>query len=428
MGTPASRGHARVLAVLLLISLLLQLRISRALYETLPLLRYIQFPWRLLGVTSLFAALLVAHLFSWGRLAGAAGWIAAGALACLILYGSLPGLQPPSDQWPYFGSAQVSQQDHFMRGRSGYWWLYNDYQPAGMRKDIAELAWPEVAEDGFGLPPLRGTPTIQVTAEGPADLLLRVQSAEPFTLRLPRIFFPGWRVWADGRRLPVAPSGPWGLLTVDLPAGDTAVRARFGETPSRAAADAVAAVCIVIWLIGLARERTMRPMLFGLVITATLLAGVSLSHHGLGQPARRPVSFAANLQDEVELLGYHLPSTSYHPGETVPIRLYWLARRTPARNYRVFLHLVTVDDTARVAQSDNGPQLDSRPTGRWHAGEIVVDEQLLEVPVDTPPGTYRLLAGLYDTEEARNLTVRSAPSVLPGDRLDLGLIEISGAP
>ena len=82
--------------------------------------------------------------------------------------------------------------------------------------------------------------------------------------------------------------------------------------------------------------------------------------------------------------------------------------------------------TARVAQSDEAPQLDSRPTGRWLPGEVVVDNQQLVIPAETPPGTYRLLAGMYQPEEVRNLAVNAAPAVLPGDRLDLGEIVVSG--
>jgi hypothetical protein len=90
----------------------------------------------------------------------------------------------------------------------------------------------------------------------------------------------------------------------------------------------------------------------------------------------------------------------------------------------VFLHLVTPDDATRVAQNDEAPLLDSRPTGRWLPGEVVVDRQQLSLPEDAPPGKYRLLAGMYRPEDVRNLTVNSAPAVMPGDRLDLGEIEI----
>jgi hypothetical protein len=418
------RALVLLLAGLTLIPLFLMWQASRPLYDAVALLRYVQYPWRLLGLASFTAALLAASIFGLRRLSGAPGWAAAVALVCLILYAGLRGIQPPPEKWPYFGSEQVSLRDHYERGRSGYWWLYNDYQPAGMKEDVAEMAWADTPGADFGLPPVEGTPAIEVVAEGPAHLRLRVRNDVATTLRLPRIFFPGWRAEVDGEPVAVRADGPWGLVTLAVPAGSHEVAARFGETPLRATADVISAACLVIWLVGLARERRMRPLLVGTIAAAGLVAVLSLARHGLGQPARLPAAFAAELEGDIQMLGYDLQRRSYRPGEAIDVRLYWMARRTPADNYRVFLHLVTPDDATRVAQNDEAPLLDSRPTGRWLPGEVVVDHQELQLPDDAPPGTYRLLAGMYRPEDVQNLAVSSAPAVLPGDRLDLGEVEI----
>jgi hypothetical protein len=65
------------------------------------------------------------------------------------------------------------------------------------------------------------------------------------------------------------------------------------------------------------------------------------------------------------------------------------------------------------------------PPDRW---PYFSSEQELPLPADLPPGAYRLLVGMYRAEDVRNLPVRLAPAVLPGDRLDLGLIEVGEAP
>jgi hypothetical protein len=298
-----------------------------------------------------------------------------------------------------------------------------------MKEEAAELAWPGAPGADFDMPPPQETvPTIRVVTETPADLQLEVESPGPFTLRMPRIFFPGWRAWVAGKPADIRPSGPWGVVTVELPAGSYPVRVRFGETPLRAFADVVSLMCLVIWVIGLVRERAARPFLVATVVALALLGGLSFRYQGLGRGPHHPTAFPANLQDEIFLLGYELPKTTFQAGGTLGLRLYWLARQTPDSNYRIFLHLVTPDDSKRVAQSDEGPNLDTRPTGRWQAGELVISEQELPLPAELPPGTYRLLLGMYRAEDVRNLPVRSAPAVLPGDRLDLGLIEVRGMP
>ncbi len=424
------RGHrARVLllAALTAIPLFLMWSASRPLYEAVSLLSYIQYPWRLLGLASFFAVTLAASIFEWRGLQGAAGWVAAAALGALIFYGAVHGIQPPTDKWfQDFTSEQISVRDHYARGKTGYWWLNNDYQSAWMTRDIAEMAWPDTPGADLGLPPIAGSPAVTVTAEGPALLRFQTASDAAFTLRAPRIFFPGWRMRVDGKLVAPAPGGPWGLVSAEIPAGNHEVTARFGETPLRAAADVISVISVLIWLVGLAYERRMKPLLAGAFVAVGLIAVVSLARYGPGRAARKPVAFPAQLEGGIQMLGYDLPARTARPGEALDLRLYWMARQTPADNYRVFLHLVTPDDTARVAQSDEAPQLDSRPTGRWLPGEVVVDNQQLLIPEDTPPGTYRLLAGMYQPEEVRNLIVNSAPAVWPGDRLDLGEIVVSG--
>jgi len=255
-----------------------------------------------------------------------------------------------------------------------------------------------------------------------------VDTPAAVTLRLPRIFFPGWRIRLDGQAAKAEPSGPWGLLSVDLPAGDHRVVARFGETPLRVAADIVSLLSLAICIAGMIAYRDSRRFLVGVSLSVVLLVALSIGYQGFGQAPRRPVPYTARLEDDIQLLGYHLPRTTWRPGETLTLRLYWLAQHTPDRNYKVFVHLVTPDDSARVAQSDNAPNLGFRPTTRWSPGELIIDEQQLQLDSAMPPGKYRLLVGMYRPEDVTNLVVRSAPATLPGDRLDLGEITITAEP
>ena len=320
------RGHrARVLllAALTAIPLFLMWTASRPLYDAVSLLSYIQYPWRLLGLASFFAVTLAASVFEWRGLRGATGWIVVAALGGLILYGALHGIRPPPDKWfQDFTSEQIGVRDHYARGKTGYWWLYNDYQSAWMTRDIAEMAWPDTPGADLGLPPIAGSPAVTVTVEGPALLRFETASDAALTLRMPRIFFPGWRIRVDGKLAAPAPGGPWGLASVEVPAGAHTVTARFGETPLRALADLISVISVVIWIMGLAYERRMKPLLAGVFVAAGLIAVISLARYGTGEPARRPVAFAADLEGGIQMLGYDLPARTVRPGDTLDLRLY----------------------------------------------------------------------------------------------------------
>jgi hypothetical protein len=81
-----------------------------------------------------------------------------------------------------------------------------------------------------------------------------VRSPEGTALRFYTYYFPGWRVSVDGHRLAdsaLRPEGPYGLLTVDIPAGEHRVLLRWGDTPVRAAGKALTLACLVL-AVGLA--------------------------------------------------------------------------------------------------------------------------------------------------------------------------------
>jgi hypothetical protein len=104
----------------------------------------------------------------------------------------------------------------------------------------------------------------------------------------------------------------------------------------------------------------------------------------------------ARLGDEVTLLGadWEPHGETLQPGSTLTVTLVWRGEREMETSYRVFLHMLGPDGSL-VAQSDGEPAGWARPTTGWLPGEVVVDERVLVLPPDLPPGEYRLMAGMY---------------------------------
>jgi mannosyltransferase len=139
--------------------------------------------------------------------------------------------------------------------------------------------------------------------------------------------------------------------------------------------------------------------------------------------SQRPHYISANFQNELQLLGYHLQDKRWYPGETLTLHVQWLVRK-PLQNYKIFLHLVTQDDSRRVAQADSEPMLSYSSMTRWEPGEIVADQYRFILDNDIPAGRYLLLMGVYHPETVQNLSMQPASNVLPGDRLVLAEVEI----
>jgi mannosyltransferase len=104
---------------------------------------------------------------------------------------------------------------------------------------------------------------------------------------------------------------------------------------------------------------------------------------------------------KIRLLGYDFGSTSYRPGEAVPLTLYWQAVGQIDRRYKVFTHVMgdvynINSDNFLWGQQDNEPDNNRRPTTTWRSREIIVDAYAIPLDPQAPPGVYQIVIGFYD--------------------------------
>jgi hypothetical protein len=104
-------------------------------------------------------------------------------------------------------------------------------------------------------------------------------------------------------------------------------------------------------------------------------------------------------------------------GDTLQVALRWQATTQPAGNYTVFVQLLDAGSQVR-AQADRWPGDGLYPTAALSAGQVITDN--LALPLTVPPGSYRLIAGLYrgDQPGAPRLT---GPG---GDFVTLATVEV----
>ncbi|MFC2038030.1 hypothetical protein ACFLYD_08775, partial [Chloroflexota bacterium] len=94
--------------------------------------------------------------------------------------------------------------------------------------------------------------SLEMIRAGGASDEMWVRSPAGTALQFYTYYFPGWRVYADGERLPdsaLRPEGPYGLLTVDIPPGEQHVLLRWGDTPVRSVGKALTLVSLGLALV-----------------------------------------------------------------------------------------------------------------------------------------------------------------------------------
>jgi len=148
---------------------------------------------------------------------------------------------------------------------------------------------------------------------------------------------------------------------------------------------------------------------------------VRLTLHETPAVLPEPRDTHALFGDVVAIESYSLSDRPARPGEAVPIELTW--RLGGALSHDVVLFIQLLDERSSiVGQRDTLPVSGHYPATQWVADVPVLDRQAVPVLLGTPPGTYTVVAGLYDPATGIRLTLPDG-----SDRLQLGTVEVLAA-
>lgn len=413
--------NASFFAVTALGLVFLMLPASTFIWESVPLMPYLQFPWRLLGPTNLMLAVCAASSVALLPTRSSRHLIIAGSLT-LIISTALPLLYPPP--WhPQFGGTSPANIIRWEQNSQAFGTTSTgDFLPTTV--DVIPPPMDTLIESFTSHGPVdkvnRATvpegATVTVLEHKPHYDYLRVETPTKFRLRLYTFYFPGWSAYTDGERVEIEVAAPEGFITLEVPEGTHDVLVRFEDTLPRrlglvmsaVTLFALAAVC-VIWRNDEncaptpVNSRLAPTSWVWLAAVLSLIVSLKLgvldplgclyyrSPSGQALPAQHRVH--ADFGGKIELIGYDLPDTRVRPGDTLPVVLYWHAITDVEKNYQSFVHLAEPLTVAWAQEDHLNPG--GLPTSRWPFDKYVWDEYKIRIPPDTPPGDYRVNVGLY---------------------------------
>lgn len=436
-----ARSHLLFFQATTLVSLFMMLSHSSLLWEALPLLPYLQFPWRFLVLVSVGTSTLIGSLVlifsSVGKKEGGGPWSYAIGLGILgiLLTSSLPHLpvEPlflPDHPLP-LGEEEVTlatmAEYDYLNGLCIRLWGGTcgfEYLPRWVAEAREEFFLP-LAKPSLPEPTLSPSdiPIVVLDEQRPLSRLLRVRSDKGVKLSFHTFYFPSWRIYIDGEPKDAYPSGRLGLVTADIPAGDHQIFLCFEDTLAGRIGFIITFLSLLTLLVIFLLEGQGRALLVASGALALLLVflGWRLS---LRTTVEHPHELQVNLENKVKLLGYNLDKSGYHPGDVLHLTLYWLCLSEMDQDYKVFVHLTSEEETGLISQSDRWPVYNFSPTTRWEVGEIVVDRHEIPIPRDAASGSYRLLTGMYLSETMRSLDILDQDMAPYGNRVLLTSIGV----
>ena len=238
-----SRSEKRSWQALLLLgaaAVVLMLRSSLILWEHLPKLQFVQFPWRWMGILALpYAYFGAAAVRRWRP-----GWVWAVVVA--IVVSSTAAFLVHRAWWDSDDIPVLREAIASGRGFDGT----DEYDPAkDDHTDLSAKAPPAQilpAEDGEKTTPNAKIQIARWTAE---EKELTVTSLQPLRLAIRLLDYPAWRVEVNGHR--VTPKSPdsTAQIIVPLAAGTQRIRIEFTKTPDRVLGEVVSGAAGILFLL-----------------------------------------------------------------------------------------------------------------------------------------------------------------------------------
>jgi len=220
----------------------------RPVWDALPLVGLVQFPWRLLAVATVTTAILsgaaVAQLATLSSEDGTATATVC-VLALVVLLASYPYTRPeytpvtPRDESP-LAIIDFETQHPDMVGIT-HWARLVPAETPLLEQYLAGKPLEKVVV-------LRGQGRAETVRYGGASVEAQVDAVSDVTVQFRTYWFPGWQARIDGKKADSRPEGEYGLLTMDVPAGQHRITIRMGSTPDRMIGTLVSAVSLMLVL------------------------------------------------------------------------------------------------------------------------------------------------------------------------------------
>lgn len=218
------------------LSLFLSILKSKPVWDLLPFMMYLQFPWRFLSVTVVLLGLLAGSIiyFLPKQLRGIFAFVVIIPLIASQLSHAKPETFLSNDDALYYSDRiriQTIMSD-----------IIPDFLPK--KAQLKALQSPVSTSNRYQLP---SSAQYSVEIDRSNEFLIWIQNHDTFTFTAHIFDFPGWTIYYDGKVIPHQ-TQTQGLIEATIPAGvnDHFISGRFEETPLRIVADCMTSISIFV--------------------------------------------------------------------------------------------------------------------------------------------------------------------------------------
>lgn len=232
-------------AAFLAVSMFLMSKYSKIIWDTIPPLWYIQFPWRFLLLASFISAFLTGGVIGFIK-RNDMKVLAAVFIIIMLLIFELPNFIP---------QRKLNVDDNFYTNTEKIRWetssLAYEYVPKGIKtkkSDIGttkvDITKNEIAKSPYVV--ISGSMTVSPVDIKPQYKKFTVGVEDEGTLQINTFSFPGWSVKVDGKKVGYTDTNKLKLIRIELPVGTHEVVAVFTDTVVRSIGNSTSIISIII--------------------------------------------------------------------------------------------------------------------------------------------------------------------------------------
>ncbi len=423
--------------------------LSQPLWELLPVVNIVQFPWRMLGIAGVPIAslggltmLLLPRLTDTRPKALLAG-LGVALATLFVLYEYLfypyhlfpPGPDQVSDNPTVAEALGYEQWSHIIGTTSTQeflprWskWVPNERT---VQLEVCEECVPKELIDRGTLP---ATVKVQQTEMRSNYHAFEVEAERSETLLFRLLYYPAWHAYLDGVEAPTEPTAlhDLGWLSLKVPAGTHRVELRFENTPLVTASNTVSLAAVALaslllivasqWRRRRAGEETrplppwwlalLMPLLVLLVLAFKLLwiDGHTNWFRYSGDPNLVPRSQAQMVVpygDEVLLRGYRVMDRNREGIRLISMRTYWQPLQQIEQEYWASVQVFQPGGEKPVAGAE-WPLPDMMRRLPYQAGVYYPVDMMFNLQPELPSGDYELYAFLKRASDGQALPVKGS--------------------
>jgi uncharacterized membrane protein len=216
----------------LLFAIFLTTQYSRFLWEFIPVMVFIQYPWRFLVFTAFAASFMAGAVMLWFKKNLRLSWIGGVIIILALLFFNTKYFQPQM-------YLDVSEKDYI--NEENIKWKTSKISDEYLPKDFPipqnknEVAWEKVAV-------LKGEAEIENLNAKTHRYTFEVQARSQSEILINTAYFPGWKIWINNKETkPILDNG---RIKISLSAGDYQIKLQFTNTPIRKIANLIS---LIFW-------------------------------------------------------------------------------------------------------------------------------------------------------------------------------------